>query len=131
MLIDVLSGAVDGDDQPVEAAFDGAFGVFVVQVMGIGGRRGVDVFIGRVFDHVQKIGIEIGFSLKVEDQISEIAVELIDGIAKEIGLEHAGGTGEGAQSARTFRATQVAGGGGFNRYGKWIAPMDGSSDQAT
>ena len=49
------------------------------------------------------------------------------GAAKEIGLKHAGWTGESAQSVRAFRAAQVVGGGGFDGDGKRVAPVNGSA----
>jgi hypothetical protein len=33
--------------------------------------------------------------LEIEDQVGKIAMQLVDGVSKEIGFEHAGGASEG------------------------------------
>jgi hypothetical protein len=38
LLVDFLGGAVDGDDEAVEATLDGALGVFIVKKVTVGGR---------------------------------------------------------------------------------------------
>ena len=54
-------------------------------------------------------------------------MQLVDGISKEIGFEHAGGASEGTQSAWTFRTAKVAGCGWFDGKREWASPMEGSA----
>ena len=74
LLVDVLRGTIDGYDEAVESALDRAFGVLIGQVVGVGGGGGVDVFIGGEPNHIQKIRVEGGFSLKIEDQVGKVFV---------------------------------------------------------
>ena len=69
LFINVLGGAVDGDDEAVQSALHRSPGVPVVEVMGVGRGSGIDAFGGGIGDHIEESGIEIRFALKIEDQV--------------------------------------------------------------
>ena len=49
----------------------------------------------------------------MEDEIEKVLVQLVDGFAEEVPLQHSCRSGECTQAAGTFGAAKVAGGGGF------------------
>lgn len=55
-------------------------------------------------------------------------MKLIDGVAEKIGIQHARWARKCAQTARTFGASKITRGGGFDRYGDWISPVNGPTD---
>lgn len=66
LLIDVLGGAIDGNDQTIESAFHCSFRILMGQIMRIRGGGGINLFARCILHHVQKIRVEKGLSLKIE-----------------------------------------------------------------
>lgn len=60
--------------------------------------------------HIQKVFVEVGLSLKVEDQVKQVPVYLVNCLFKELIIQHAFGAGKLAKSAWALRTTQIAGG---------------------
>ena len=87
--------------------------------MPVGGRDGVNALFIGIFYHVQKVRIDVGFALKIKNQVQQIFVQLVNRIFKKVGFEIASRTGKGAESTRTFGAAEVAGSRRFygNRHG--------------
>lgn len=124
--VGILGGAVHADDQAIQSTFNGCFGSFFVQKVTVGGGNGVDAFFMGIAHHVQKLRINVRFTLEVEDDKQQIRSQFVDGLAKEVRFKVAGIPGEGPQSAGAFRAAQIACGGGFEGDGKRAAPDDGA-----
>src|SRR6185312_14914826 len=125
LLIDILCGTVDGNDEPVQSALDCPFGVPVVEIMRIRGGCGIDPLGRSIGYHVEEGRVQIRFALKIKDQVEEFAGQLIDRLPEKAVLQHSCRAGEGAKAAGTLGATQIAGGGRLEgqRYG--IAPLNG------
>ncbi len=127
LFIGFLGRSIDTDDQPVEAAFNGFLGAFVIQKVAVGGGNGVKTLLSCISDHLQKIGIDKGLALEVEDQVDQIPAQFVYGFPEEIGFEVAGFPGKCTKTTRAFRAAEIAGSGGLQGDGHGQPPLNGVS----
>lgn len=128
--ISTLRSAIDRNDEAVEAGLDGAARVFVVQKMAVRGSGRENAFFIGVFDHFQKIRVDVRLALKVKNEVKQLAVQLVDGFSKKIGFQIAGRPRKLPQAARTFGAAEVAGRRRLDADGRRDAPLDGPSRPA-
>lgn len=127
--INFLGSSIDGDDEAIEAGFDGAPSPIVVEEVSVGAGDGVYAFAMSIGYHVEKLRMDVGFALEIEDEEHQIRCQLIDGAAEEVLAQVARGSGECAQAAGAFGAAQVAGGGRLDGHGHGSPPLDGSFAQ--
>ena len=125
LLVYLLGGAIDRNNQAVESTFHGLSCVMVIEVMCIRGGSRIDTFPRGVSDHIEEGGVEIGFSLEIKNEVQQVFGELIDGIAEKIVAQHPGGPGEGPEAAGAFGAAKITGGGRFEGDGDGVAPLNG------
>src|SRR5258706_10697284 len=91
--------------------------------MGIGGGGSIYIFFRSIFNHVQKIRVQIRFTLEIKNEIKKIFVKLINCLAEKIFLQHSRWTGKRPESTRTFRTPEITGSGRLKRDGNRIAPL--------
>lgn len=84
LFIDLLCGAIHRNNEPVEARFNRFPGVLVLQEMAVGAGDGEDLFAVCKLHHLQKPGIDIRFSLKVENQKQQIPMKFFDRFSKKV-----------------------------------------------
>ena len=110
--VGLLIRPVDGDDEPVDATPHQGFRPVAVDVVRIGRCAHVEPSPLPDPDEVVHPGVQIGLALEVEVEVDEVVAQALRS-AQETGqairVEHPGGTGEGTEAARAFRAPQVAG----------------------
>lgn len=124
-LISVLRRAINGDDEAVEARFDGAAGVFIVEKMAVRAGDGVNAPLPCVTHHVEELGVDVRLALEIEDEIEQLSVQFVNRFPEKILLQIARWSGEGPQPAGAFRAAEIAGSGGFQRDGHRHSPLHG------
>ena len=108
MLIGLLCGAVDGNDEAVQPGGDRLAGLFRAEVMGIGRGGSIDPPAGSIAHHIQKLRVQIGLSLKVKSEVPQGGCQLVNHRLKALLLQHARGAGEAPQTTGALRAAQVA-----------------------
>ena len=122
LLVDLLRCAINGDDEAVETAFDGPFGVGVVEEVAVGGGNGIDAPIGGILDHIQKIGIDVWLALEIEDEVQQLIGNVVHRSGKEVGFQVSCRPGKLAQAAGTLGTPEVTGGGWLKGHRKGLAP---------
>lgn len=84
LLVGFLCSAIHADDQAVQATFHRFPGPLVIQEMAISGGDGVQLLLMGIPHHLQELGMDIGLPLEVEDQVDQVAGQLVDGLPKKI-----------------------------------------------
>ncbi len=93
-----LGGAIDGDDESTQAAFNGFARIFGREKMRIGGGHGVDAPLVGHNDQFGKLWVQVGLALKVENEVAQVGRQLIEDGFERVRLELSGGPTEGFQS---------------------------------
>jgi hypothetical protein len=52
--------------------------------MSIRGSNGIDTLVFGVFDHLQKLGIDIRLALKIKNQVEEVMMQFVDSFPKKV-----------------------------------------------
>ncbi len=123
--INILCGAIDRNDQPVQPTLHGFLCSRIIQVMRICTGSCINAFVMGIFYHVQKVSVQVGLSLEIENQIKQFLMYLINCFAEKILLQHSCRSCKSPETAWTFRAAQVATRRWFKGNGNRISPLYG------
>ncbi len=93
--------------------------------MAVGGGDGVNTAAAGVLHHVQKLGVDVWFALKIENEVEQFSMQFVNGFSEKILLQIARRASESPQATGTFRAAEVTGGGWFQRNGHRHPPLHG------
>src|SRR5436190_4619109 len=113
LLVHVLRGSVNRNDQTIQATFNGTSCIVIVKVMRI--RRCCSIYFlsRRITYHIQEIRVQVRLPLEIEYEVEKVFIKLVDRFGKKISLQHPGRPCKGSQPAWAFRAAKIAGSCGF------------------
>jgi hypothetical protein len=76
-----------------------------------------------IFYHIQKLRIQVRLTLEIKNQVKQVLMNIVNGLGKEIFLQHTGWSSKLPQPARALGATQVTTGGRLKTDADGVSPL--------
>ena len=93
----------------------------------VGAGNGEYLFAVGKSNHVQKFRVDIRLALKIENEVKQLPVQLLNGFTKKVLLQIPGIAAKRTEPTGAFRTAQIAGRGGFNADCDRQTPLYGSA----
>ena len=69
LLVHILRGAINGNDEAVKPTFYSLPGFFICEVMRIGGSGGINSLVVGIFYHRQKLRVQVRLALEIKNKV--------------------------------------------------------------